>query len=390
MAETDEATTRRDALVRHLVDTGALRDAAVRDAMQAVPRHLFLPAEPLARAYDDDAIATKRTAAGVAISSASQPSMVALMLEQLALAPGMRVLEIGAGTGYNAALLRTLVGETGHVTTIDIDEDLTTAAHTHLAAAGITDVTVITGDGAVGFAANDRYDRVMLTVGAGDIAPAWVAQLAPDGLLVLPLRIGAMQFSIAFARVGEHLRSRSLISCGFLPLRGAMDESGSAWVIAPGLRATTPPPPDVQFEGTRLESLFTTPPVEQVIEGAGWGSFSALSLDGHTPPIVLHSEDARYGFTGGAFAFINAAGTSACVVRMQAGGPYNPALVYGRLDAADDLAHALASWQAAGAPTAQAYTVTAPPEGDATPIPDSAAAGATIVQLPHRRLIITR
>jgi len=383
MAETDEATTRRETLVRHLEDTGALQDAAVREAMLAVPRHLFLPAEPLARAYEDDAIATKRTAAGVAISSASQPAMVAMMLEQLALAPGMRVLEIGAGTGYNASLLRTLVGETGHVTTIDIDEDITTAARAHLAAVGITDVTVITDDGAVGFAANAPYDRVILTVGAGGIAPAWVAQLAADGLLVLPLRVGAAQFSIAFARVGEALRSRSIISCGFMPLRGTMDESGATRVLASGLRMLTPS--DVPIDRTRLENLFTTPPTERVIEGAGWGSFSALSLDGHAP-VMLQSDDARYGFTGGAFAYIDATGTSACVVRAQAGGPYNPALVYGSPDAADELNRALADWQAEGAPTPQSYAITAIPEGDDTPVRE----GATTVQLLHWRLVITR
>ncbi len=344
MAETDEATTRRAALVQHLVDVGALHDAAVRDAMLAVPRHLFLPAEPLARAYEDDAIATKRTAAGVAISSASQPAIVALMLEQLALAPEMRVLEIGAGTGYNAALLRTLVGDAGHVTTIDIDEDITTAARAHLAAADVTDVTVITSDGAAGYAANAPYDRVILTVGAGDIAPAWVAQLAPDGLLVLPLRISAAQFSIAFARIGRTLQSRSIISCGFLPLRGTMDESGAAREIAPGLRATVPA--DIPFDCVQLESLFTTPPSERVIEGIGWGSFSALSLDGHAL-VMLQSDDARYGFTGRAFAYIDATGAGACVVRAETGGPYNPALVYGAPDAADALARILAHWQVA-------------------------------------------
>src|SRR5947209_20254991 len=119
----DEAAALRAALIAHLERDGSLADPAVRAAMLAVPRHRFLPGEPLERAYANDAIATK-FADGVSISSASQPSIVALMLEQLALAPGMNVLEIGAGTGYNAALLRALVGPTGHVTTVDIDADI--------------------------------------------------------------------------------------------------------------------------------------------------------------------------------------------------------------------------------------------------------------------------
>ena len=169
--QSETATALRAALIAQLEREGALHDPAVRTAMLAVPRHLFLPNEPLERAYANDAIATK-FADGVSISSASQPAIVALMLEQLALAPGMNVLEIGAGTGYNAALMRTLVGPAGQVTTVDIDADITDAAREHLAAIGITDVAVITADGAAGYAPNAPYDRIILTVNAGDIAPA--------------------------------------------------------------------------------------------------------------------------------------------------------------------------------------------------------------------------
>ena len=217
----DEAAALRAALIAHLERDGSLADPAVRAAMLAVPRHRFLPHEPLERAYADDAIPTK-FADGVSISSASQPAIVAQMLEQLTLAPAMRVLEIGAGTGYNAALLRTLVGPGGHVTTIDIDADITAAARAHLAAAGITDVEIITGDGAHGWEPNAPYDRIILTVNAGDIAPAWYAQLAAGGVLVLPLTVGTAQFSIAFQKRDALLQSRSIVPCGFMPLRGSL------------------------------------------------------------------------------------------------------------------------------------------------------------------------
>jgi len=259
----DEATTWRHALIWHLVYVGALHDAAVRDAMLAVPRHLFLPTEPLPRAYLDDAIPTKHTAAGIAISSASQPTMVAQMLEQLALVPGMRVLEIGAGTGYNAALMRTLVGDTGHITTIDIDADLTAAARAHLASVGITDVETVTADGAAGYAVNAPYDRVILTVGTGDIAPAWIAQLAPDGVLVLPLSIGTAQYSIAFARQGTLLWSRSLVRCGFMPLRGSMDHTVQRFPVEDEVQVAldralaTRPVPD--FPGTVPPTIIAVP-----------------------------------------------------------------------------------------------------------------------------------
>ena len=107
-----------------------------------VPRHLFLPGVPLDQAYADEPVYTKTDDGGASISAASQPWIVAMMLEQLDAQPGHRVLEVGAGTGYNAALLAAIVGDTGQVTTIDVDEDLVDGARKHLAAAGVTNVDV--------------------------------------------------------------------------------------------------------------------------------------------------------------------------------------------------------------------------------------------------------
>src|SRR5689334_11280094 len=100
-----DAESLRGRLIDGLVSDGVLGSASVEAALRAVPRHLFLPDQPLETVYADRAVPTKRGADGVPISSSSQPAIMAIMLEQLALEPGMRVLEIGAGTGYNAALL---------------------------------------------------------------------------------------------------------------------------------------------------------------------------------------------------------------------------------------------------------------------------------------------
>src|SRR4030088_2913895 len=114
----------RRALVETLRGDGHLRSARVAAAIEAVPRELFVPGVPLDDVYrPSDAIVTKRVD-GVSVSSASAPEVVALMLEQLDVKRGQRVLEIGAGTGYNAALLAYLVGDGGSVVTLDIDEDL--------------------------------------------------------------------------------------------------------------------------------------------------------------------------------------------------------------------------------------------------------------------------
>jgi len=215
----DAPALHRD-LVDALVRRGAITDPRVEAAFRAVPRHLFLPDVPLAETYRDQAIPTK-TVDGEAISSSSQPEIMATMLEQLRLEPGLRVLEIGAGTGYNAGLMAHVLGETGTLVTMDIDDDIVDGARAHLAAAGVSRVQVVLGDGGLGYPDGAPYDRVILTVGAWDVAPAWWGDLRPGGRLVLPLTVGGSQKSVAFVHAGDHLESDSVRDCVFMRLRGA-------------------------------------------------------------------------------------------------------------------------------------------------------------------------
>lgn len=218
----DHLAVLRDQLVDLLWESGRIRTEPVAEAFRMVPRHVFLPGVQPAAAYADEVIPTKWRPDGQPISSSSQPAIMAMMLEQLQLEPGQRVLEIGAGTGYNAALLAHLVGPAGAVTTLDIDEDLVDQARRHLDAAGFARVEVVRADGAGGWPANGPYDRIMLTVGAQDLVPAWLDQLVPGGRLVLPLSLRGAQWSMAFERTADHLVSASLVGCGFMPLRGAL------------------------------------------------------------------------------------------------------------------------------------------------------------------------
>ncbi len=209
-------------LVDQLKKLGSIRSARVEAAFRAVPRHLFLPKVALDKVYTDQAIPTKHLN-GVAISSSSQPAIMAIMLEQLDLQPGHRVLEIGTGTGYNAALIAHIVGDAGQVVTMDIDDDIVQGAREHLSAAGFANVRVICGDGGLGYSDAAPYDRLILTVGTEDIAPAWSEQLKPNGRLVLPLSIkGGVQESIALEKIDGHLESISIKGCGFMMLRGAL------------------------------------------------------------------------------------------------------------------------------------------------------------------------
>ena len=228
-----DASALHRALVDELVRRGHIARPSVEAAFRAVPRHLFLPDVPLEDVYRDQVIVTKMVD-GQAVSSSSQPQIMAIMLEQLGLLPGQRVLEIGAGPGYNAALMAHIVGEAGLVVSMDIDEDLVEGARRHLAAAGFGRVRVVAGDGGFGHPAGAPYDRIILTVGAWDVAPAWSEQLRPgDARLVLPLTVGGAQKSVAFERANGHLVSVSVTACLFMPLRGACAGPGRRVPLGP-------------------------------------------------------------------------------------------------------------------------------------------------------------
>ncbi|MER5969452.1 methyltransferase, FxLD system [Streptomyces sp. NPDC002055] len=217
---TPEAERLRNALVDQIQAEGHAHTPAVETALRTVPRHLFVPDAPLADAYANAPVNIKYDTDGTSISCASQPGVVALMLDQLQAQPGERILELGAGTGYNAALLGHLVGPGGHVTTIDVDDDLVAGARAHLAAAGAANVEAITRDGALGHAEGAPYDRIIATVGAHGIPHAWLEQLAPGGRLVTPQRLkGSVSRSIVYEKHdGRWVSSGSQMNT-FMPLR---------------------------------------------------------------------------------------------------------------------------------------------------------------------------
>nr|BFE56445.1 hypothetical protein GCM10020063_009710 [Dactylosporangium thailandense] len=211
-------------LRRHLTDEltaeGAITTEAVTRAVLSVPRELFAPpGTDMAAVYAAHGVlVTKRGADGQAMSSVTAPWLQTRMIEQARIGPGSRVLEIGSG-GYNAALIAEIVGPDGCVTSIDIDADVIDRARAGLAATGHP-VTVAVTDGANGYPTHAPYDAIIVTVEAADIPPAWIDQLAPGGVLVVPLRMRGNTRSIAFTRRGDHLAATSMILCGFVPMQG--------------------------------------------------------------------------------------------------------------------------------------------------------------------------
>ncbi len=209
-------------MIDSLVTRGYVRTPHVEETFRRVPRHLFLPDVPLHQVYSGEAIVTRYGPDGNPISSSSEPAIMAVMVEQLRLESGHRVLEIGAGTGYNAAILAHLVGSQGTVTTVEIDEAIAETARRNLARAGFAQVRVQAADGWLGDASGAPYDRIEATVGVWDLSPDWIAQLVEGGIVVVPcwLRSG-LQASVAFQKRGDYLHSISVEGAGFMRLRGA-------------------------------------------------------------------------------------------------------------------------------------------------------------------------
>ncbi|MEV5104654.1 methyltransferase, FxLD system [Streptomyces massasporeus] len=216
----------RESLAQRLVDSGHLRSKAAIDAFRTTDRHAFLPGVDLESAYKEDAVPIKHDEHGEMISCISAPSIVATQLEQLGAQPGHKILEAGAATGYNAALLGKIVSPGGQVWTLDVDQDLVAGASQHLAEAGVGNATAVMADGAAGLPEHAPYDRIIFTVGAGDVPVKILDQLAPGGRLVLPMRIrGSISRSFAFERDGDTWKTVSCEMATFIPLRkGVCDD----------------------------------------------------------------------------------------------------------------------------------------------------------------------
>jgi len=188
-----------------------IHDPRVLDAMRSVPRHLFVPPERQASAYEDRALPIGDG------QTISQPYMVAIMTEALSIAAGAHVLEIGTGSGYQAAILAVLARE---VITIERRPGLAEAAGRRLISLGFTNVTVVMADGSGGHPEAAPYDAVMATAGAPRVPASLRTQLADGGRLVVPVGSAFHQDLVVIERRGETFVESRGEGCVFVPLVG--------------------------------------------------------------------------------------------------------------------------------------------------------------------------
>jgi len=185
-----------------------IRDQRVLSAMQSVPRHLFIPESARGGAYGDFPVPIGHG------QTISQPYIVAFMTEALKVGPEHRVLEIGTGSGYQAAVLSVLVKE---VFTIEIVEPLARRARATLAELGYRNVYVRTGDGYSGWAEHAPFDRVIVTAAPPDIPPALVQQLKVGGLMAIPVGVGDQELRI-MRRTMTGMETIATLPVRFVPM----------------------------------------------------------------------------------------------------------------------------------------------------------------------------
>jgi protein-L-isoaspartate(D-aspartate) O-methyltransferase len=265
------------------------------NALRRVPRHLFLPDVELDRVYGGSAIPTKYDEKGNPTSSSSEVAIMSMMIDALRLEQGQRILEIGSGTGYNAAVLAELVGA-DNVVTVELDPEIAEGARTHLRASGHESIHVKTADGWMGWSDDAPFARIELTAATADISPHWVDQLEEGGILVAPLVLRPnAQALVALRKRGETLESVSVFAGGFMALRGLGAVADRTRDVGPW-RITSSRPLDDQ----KLLELLRAAPRVETADPVSWSDLALLALADENS--LTLSRKGSPGFSGGVIA----------------------------------------------------------------------------------------
>lgn len=220
-------------MVDLLLQRGHICRPATEKAFRNVLRHTLLPSDiNIADIYQDKTIILKQATAddklppGRTLSSSTMPGLLARIIEASELKPGMRVLQVGTGPGYLAALMSRLVAESGMVVTIEIDTDIAETARARLSSLAYRNIHCVSGDGYLGYPPMAPYDRIVATASCADVPHTWIRQIREKGLIVVPFSLSqraSMYPMIAFKKAGTRLIGKvasSLTGVGFIPLYG--------------------------------------------------------------------------------------------------------------------------------------------------------------------------
>ncbi len=228
MINKDDFKRRRELLAKKLMNEGILRSERCINAFLRVPREKFVW-----RGYEKDAYYDSPLPLGSTGQTISAPHMCAYLIEELELKPGDIVLEIGGGSGYQAALIAECVAPSdedpskwGHVYTIEINKELAEFARKNLEETGYSNrVDVLLGDGSLGYPPleeKERYDKILLTAAAPKIPSPLIKQLKRGGILIAPVGKGFFQDLIKLIKTKDgDIKKKYLIKVAFVPLRGA-------------------------------------------------------------------------------------------------------------------------------------------------------------------------
>jgi protein-L-isoaspartate(D-aspartate) O-methyltransferase len=208
----EKAESRNGRMVDWLVAEGYIKTGRVEDAFRSVVRELFVPEDMRLHAYDDRALPIGHG------QTISQPAMVAIMTEVLGAGKSDVVLEIGGGSGYQAAILSKLARK---VYSMEIEPELAEAARKNLKRAGISNVEVMVGDGSLGYAKAEPYVRIIISCACDEVPKALFNQLKADGVLIAPVGGAWLQELMSYRKTKSGIREGRHGGCAFVQLRGA-------------------------------------------------------------------------------------------------------------------------------------------------------------------------
>lgn len=208
--------SKKKQLIDKLIRGGYIKNKDVINAMEQIPREIFVPDEFKDFSYSDTPL---RIGAGQTISA---PHMVGMMLELMELKKGDKVLEVGGGSGYHASIAAAIVGDQGHVYSVEIIEELATKAEINIKNAGMQDrVSVVLGDGSKGLEEHSPFDKIMVACGAPSIPEPLIDQLKEGGIMILPVGGGYYQTLVrVIKKPGGEIIKEDHGGCAFVPMVG--------------------------------------------------------------------------------------------------------------------------------------------------------------------------